>query len=150
MKTSWVSFMQMSLQRLRSLMWVRWKMQLAKTQPKEICGIISGWRINCESLPCACTCVQVYFHVPALMCGVSWAVVPAESSVPGSVRNQSFIVLGPRQPCLPSLPHVSFTMAQMCVAADLELVFSCQEWRWWSSSDKLIDWLPMKFWEWVR
>lgn len=149
MKTFWVFFLQMSLQRLCSLMWVRWQMQLAKTQPKDICGMISGWRINCESLPCVCTCVQVYFQVPALMCG-GWAVVPAESSEPGSVRNQSFIVLGPRQPCLPSLPHVSFTMAQMCVAADLELVFSCQEWRWWSSSDKLIDWLPLKFWEWVR
>lgn len=149
MKTSWIFFLQMSHQRLCSLMWVRWQMQLAETQPKEICGVISGWRINCKSLPCVCTCVQVHFQVPALMCG-GWAVVPAESSEPGSVRNQSFIVLGPRQPCLPSLPHVSFTMAQMCVAADLELVFSCQEWRWWSSSDKLIDWLPLKFWEWVR
>lgn len=66
-------------------------------------------------------------------------VIPTGNLKSGWRWRAGYIVFSLRRTC-----RTSFTTGQTCVVADLELVFSCHEWRWWSSSDKLIDWLLAK------
>ena len=65
-------------------------------------------------------------------------------------RNQSPFWLSLKGSCLQSSMLHGAPVSNVCVTLDLDLVFSCQKWLWWSRGDKLIDWLPERCWESIR